>query len=198
MKLRIKYPNLTLLGASVVVAIALTHFNVFDKTFGALGDFGYLGAFVAGILFPITFTSPIAAFAFFYLGEHYNLLAVTGLGTIGAVLGDLIIFTFMKDGTIAEIEKIREQHKIAHPIYGHRERHKALVKLFHSRPFHSLSLFVGAVLILLPGPDEFGIAIFASYKLKMKKFIPVSLALNTISILLVTLAGMCHLESCPL
>ncbi|MCR4261262.1 MAG: hypothetical protein NUV96_02960, partial [Candidatus Colwellbacteria bacterium] len=158
----------------------------------------YLGAFIAGVLFPITFTSPIAAFAFFYLGEHYNLLAVTGLGALGAVLGDLIIFTFIKDGTLAEIEKIREQHKIAHPIFGHRERHKELAKLFHSKPFHALALFIGGILILLPGPDEFGIAIFASYKLNMKKFIPISLALNTISILLVTLAGKCHLESCIL
>ncbi|MCR4260875.1 MAG: hypothetical protein NUV96_00815, partial [Candidatus Colwellbacteria bacterium] len=73
MRLRIKYPNLTLLGLSVVVAIVLTRFDVFDRTFGVLGDFGYLGAFIAGVLFPITFTSPIAAFAFFYLGEHYNL-----------------------------------------------------------------------------------------------------------------------------
>src|SRR3989344_551156 len=138
MKLRIKYPNLTLLGASIVVAIGLAYFNVFDKALGSLGSFGYLGAFVAGILFPITFTSPKAAFAFFYLGEHYNILSVIGLGAVGAVLGDLIIFTFIKDGAIAEIEEIREEHKIAHPIHGHRKRHEALVELFHSRYFHAL------------------------------------------------------------
>ena len=68
MKLRIKYPNLTMLGASVLFSIALTYIDFFDKFFGAMGNFGYLGAFIAGILFPITFTSPIAAFAFFYLG----------------------------------------------------------------------------------------------------------------------------------
>ena len=189
MKLRIKYPNLTLLGISILFAVALTYFNFFDKFFGILGNFGYLGAFIAGILFPITFTSPIAAFAFFYLGGHYNIFVVTGLGAIGAVLGDLIIFTFIKAGTIAEIEKIREEHKIAHPIHGHRKRHEALVKLFHSRPFHALALFVGGLLILLPGPDEFGIAILASYKFNMEKFVPISLILNTVSIYLVTLAG---------
>ena len=198
MKLRIKYPNLTLLGTSILVAIALTYFNAFDKVFSSLGDFGYLGAFVAGILFPITFTSPIATFAFFYLGQHYNVLTVTGLGAIGAVLGDLIIFTFIKDGAIAEIEKIREEHMVAHPIHGHQKRHEALVKLFHSRPFHALALFVGGLLVLLPGPDEFGIAIFASYKLDMKKFVPLSLILNTGSILLVTFFGKCYLGACGL
>ena len=170
-------------------AIGLTYFNVFDTFFSYLGNFGYLGAFIAGILFPITFTSPIAVFAFFYLGSHYNLLIVTGLGAIGALLGDLIIFTFIKDGTIAEIEEIRREHRIAHPIHGHLKRHEALVRLFHSKPFHALALFIGGILILLPGPDEFGIAIFASYNVDMKKFIPLSLALNTASIWLVTLAG---------
>mgnify|MGYP001566083748 CR=1 FL=1 len=189
MKLRIKYPNLTLLGASILFAIALTYFDVFDTLFSSLGSFGYLGAFVAGILFPITFTSPIAVFAFFYLGGHYSLFAVTGLGAVGALLGDLIIFTFIKDGTLAEIEKIREEHKIAHPIHGHQKRHEALVKLFHSRPFHALALFIGGLLILMPGPDEFGIAIFASYKFNMKKFVPISLILNTASIWLVAMAG---------
>ena len=154
-----------------------------------MGNFGYLGAFIAGILFPITFTSPNAAFAFFYLGGHYNIFLVTGIGALGAVLGDLIIFTFVKDGIIMEIEKIREEHKVAHPIHGHLKRHEAFVKLFHSRPFHALALFVGGLLILLPGPDEFGIAILASYKFNMKKFVPISLILNTASIYLVTLAG---------
>lgn len=198
MKFRIRYPNLTLLAVSILVAILLSYFNVFDQAFGKLGDFGYLGAFIAGILFPITFTSPIAAFAFFYLGEHYNLLWVTGLGALGAVIGDLIIFTFVKDGTLKEIEEIRERHRVAHPIYGHRERHRELMKLFRSKPFHALALFIGGLLVLLPGPDEFGIAIFASYKFDMRKFVPISFILNTGSILLVTFAGQCYLKLCIL
>lgn len=187
-----------MLGVSILLAVGLTYFNAFDKAFESLGSFGYLGALVAGILFPITFTSTIAAFAFFYLGEHYNVLAVTGLGAIGAVIGDLIIFHFVKDGAIAEIEEIRKEHRVAHPIHGHRKRHEALVKLFHSRPFHALTLFIGGLLVLLPGPDEFGIAIFAAYKLNMKKFVPISFILNTGSILLVTLFGKCYLEVCGL
>ncbi len=196
MKLRIKYPNLTLLAASTLFAIVLTYFNAFEKFFESLGSFGYLGAFIAGILFPITFTSPIAVFAFFYLGQHYHLLSVVGLGAIGAVLGDLIIFTFIKGGTIAEIEEIRREHRIAHPVHGHRKRHEALVKLFRSKPFHALALFIGGLLILMPGPDEFGIAILALYKMDTKKFIPLSLILNTGSILLVTLVGRCYTDIC--
>lgn len=199
MKLRIKYPNLTLLAASILVAIALAYFNIFEMALGDLGSFGYIGAFVAGVLFPITFTSPVAAFAFFYLGGHYNLLGVTVLGGIGAVLGDLLIFTFIKDGTIAEIEKIREKYDAVHRKHPHyRHRHKAFVELFHNRLFHALALFLAGLFILLPGPDEFGVAVFASYGVDMKKFIPLSLLLNTVSIGLVTFAGKCSLYVCQL
>ena len=189
MKFRIKYPNLTLFGISIIVAILLMYFGILDMLLGNLGSFGYLGALIAGILFPITFTSPIAAIALFYLGEHYNFLVVAGIGTIGAVLGDLIIFHLIKGGVTTEIEEIREEYKEAHPIHGHRERHRELVKLFHSRPFHALALFMGAIFILAPGPDELGIAIFASYNVDMRKFIPLSLVLNAASVLIVTWAG---------
>ena len=46
MKLIVKYPNLTLLGLSVLVAVLLSHFDVIDKVLGDLGRLGYLGAFV--------------------------------------------------------------------------------------------------------------------------------------------------------
>lgn len=189
MKFMIKYPNLILLGISIVVAITLMYFGIFELLLGRLGNFGYIGAFIAGILFPITFTSPIAAVALFYLGEHYNFLTIAGMGAVGAVLGDVIIFHFIKGGIMTEIEEIREEYKEAHPVHGHRERHRELVKLFHSKPFHALALFLGAIFILAPGPDEFGIAIFASYNVDMRKFIPLSLALNAVSVLIVTWAG---------
>ena len=87
------------------------------------------------------------------------------------------------------IREIREEHRIAHPIHGHKKRHEALVTLFHTKPFHALAMFIGGLFILLPGPDEVGIAIFSSYKMNSKKFILLSLALNAASVWIVMLAG---------
>jgi len=189
MKFRIKYPNLTLLGLSILVAVLLAHFDVIGRALGDLGRFGYLGAFMAGALFPITFTSPIAIMTLFYMGGHYGLVSTVVLGTAGSVIGDFIIFSFIKDRTIREIEEIRTEHRVAHPIHGHKKRHEALVALFHSKPFHALAMFIGGVLIILPGPDEFGIAILSSYKMNSKRFIFLSLILNAASVWLVVAAG---------
>ncbi|MDP3953204.1 MAG: hypothetical protein Q8P99_00035 [bacterium] len=189
MKLLPKYPNLTLFGFSILVGVSLAYFGVFDELFGSLGALGYVGALVAGILLPITFTAPIATITLFYLGGHYDVGTVTLLGAVGALIGDLGIFIFVKDGTMAEIEGIRSEYRINHRTHGHYRRHRALVDLFKSKPFHALSLFIGGLLILSPFPDELGIAIFASYKVNIKKFIPLSLTLNTIGVWLVVMAG---------
>jgi len=190
MKLHIKYPNLTFLGISIVTASILTYLGVFAAILGGLGGLGYLGALIAGIFFPITFTSPLAAVALFYLGAHYNIYTTVIFGTIGAVIGDLLIFTVIKDKTVSEIEEIRSAYKLAHRgTEEHRRRHESLLSLFHTKPFHALALFIGGILILLPGPDEFGIAIFASYKFNIKKFIPLSFIFNAIGVWMTVYAG---------
>ena len=189
MKFRIKYPNLTLLGLSIFISAGLVHVGVMDKVLGHLENLQYVGAFIAGVLFPITFTSPVAVTALYYMGAHYGIMSTVILGAIGAVVVDFIIFNFLKDKTIKEIEQIRTEHRIAHPIHGHKKRHEALVTLFHTKPFHALAMFIGGVFILLPGPDEIGIAILSSYKMNSKKFILLSLVLNTASVWVVILAG---------
>lgn len=189
MKLRIKYPNLTLFFVSVVLAVILSIMGVFDTLFADLGSLGYVGAFIAGLLFPITFTAPIATAALLYIGAHFDLVSSTLLATFGALIGDLVIFTFVKDRTLTEIEEIRSEYRIAHRTHDHYRRHKALRDLFHSKPFHALGLFLGGVLILSPFPDELGVAILASYKVDVKKFVPLSFLLNGVGILLILLIG---------
>ena len=189
MKLKIKYPNLTLFFISVILAIALSLMGVFDMLFANLGSLGYVGAFIAGLLFPITFTAPVATAALFYIGAHYDLVSSALLAAFGALIGDLIIFTFIKDKTLSEIEDIRSEYRIAHRTHDHYRRHKALLDLFHNKSFHALALFLGGVLILSPFPDELGVAILASYKIDIKKFVPLSFLLNGIGVLIVLLLG---------
>ncbi|MBU2101297.1 hypothetical protein KKH05_01085 [Patescibacteria group bacterium] len=186
---KLKYPNLTFFVFSVLLALVLAWFGVLDRVFVEFGDLGYAGALLAGLLLPITFTAPIATVTLFYLGGHYEVVPLVLLATFGALIGDLIIFTFVKDRTLAEIESIRAEYRADHRKHDHYKRHKALLDLFRSKPFHALALFVGALLIASPFPDELGVAIFASYRLNIHKFIPLSLFLNGIGIWLIILAG---------
>ena len=191
---KIKYPNLTFFLFSLIIAITLTYIGFFNTFFASLGDYGYIGALIAGLLLPITFTAPIATAALFYIGGHSELLPTLFLATFGALIGDLVIFTFVKNKTIAEIEAIRKEYRIEHRTHDHYRRHKALMDLFKSKPFHALALFLGGVLIMSPFPDELGVAIFATYRLNIHKFIPLSIFLNGVGIWLIILAGSLMIE----
>jgi len=186
---RIKYPNITLFLLSILIAVLLSVTGVLDAFFSDLGSLGYVGAFLAGLLFPITFTAPLATAALLYIGAHYDITSSVLLATFGALIGDLVIFTFIKDGTLKEIHEIRSEYRINHRTHDHYRRHKALLMLFQTKPFHALAIFLGGLLILSPLPDEFGVAILASYKLDIKKFIPLSLLLNGIGIWIVLSIG---------
>ena len=106
MKHRFKYPDLTLFGISVLAAVLFSWLGVFDTLFAGIGSLDYVGALIAGFLFPITFTTSFATAALFYLGANHDPTSTIMLATLGAVFGDLTIFTFIKDHTLAEIKPI--------------------------------------------------------------------------------------------
>ena len=189
MKHKLKYPNLTLFGISVLMAVLFSWFGVFGALFTSIGSLGYVGAFIVGLLFPATFTAPLATAALFYLGASYDPTSTIILATLGAIFGDLIIFTFVKDHTLVEIKEIRAAYKASHQSHDHYRRHEALIKLFQQKPFHALALFIGGLAILSPLPDELGVAIFASYGVHLKRFIPLSAALNGAGIAVIVLLG---------
>lgn len=181
----VKYPNLTLFGFSILAAVVLAWLGIFERIFSGLGELGYLGAFIAGVILPFTFAAPMATVSFFYLGEFYNPVAVALWGGLGAVLADLLIFYFFKGGFFKELEVIWGKHgQLNHP-----RRHAFLVGLFHTKLFHFISLFTAGLLILSPFPDEIGIAVFTYYKLPIKKLVPLSFLLNSIGIWIIVGAG---------
>lgn len=186
---RIKYPNIALFILSVVVAATLSWAGVFDS-FVQLGKFGYLGAFAAGLLWPFTFTTPLAAASFFYLGQIGNVWAIVVIGSIGSLLSDIIIWKFFKGGIFTEFEKIWEQYKNHHKRRRfHREHRPHLIRLFHARPFHFIMLFLGVVVLFSPLPDEIGLEMLAYYKLNPAKFVFLSLTSAAFAIWIVTGAG---------
>ncbi len=160
----------------------LTHFK----------DFGYLGAFLSGLLWPFTFVTPLATAGFFYLGQANNIWDVVILGSIGAFFSDLFIWRFFKAGIFDELEKIWKMYE-AHTHHGWRRftrTHRPhLIQLFHSRPFHFINLFLGVTVLFSPLPDEMGLEMLAYYKLDFIKFVLLSIASSIVAIWLVTNAG---------
>ncbi|MFA5770811.1 MAG: hypothetical protein WC894_04945, partial [Patescibacteria group bacterium] len=98
---------------------------------------------------------------------------------IGAVVGDLIIFQYIRNkGLISEIKHFFE-------FFGSDK----LKHLVHTKYFSWTLPVLGAIIIASPLPDELGVGLMGISKLETKQFILLSFTLNAIGIFLVVSAG---------
>jgi uncharacterized membrane protein YdjX (TVP38/TMEM64 family) len=173
-----KYTNLILTGFSIVVAFLLSQVSSFHWFFLHLGSLGYLGAFLAGILFVSTFTMVSGALILLLLAETISPVAIGLIAGLGAVVGDLIIFHIVKDTLSTEIRDLY-----------HRFGGKHLTHLLHTKYFRWSLPVIGAIIIASPLPDELGITLMGISKMNTIKFVLVSYILNSIGIFIVVWAS---------
>lgn len=174
-----KYKNLTLFFISLLVAYFLSRFDTFHTFLLSLGELGYLGAFLAGILFVSTFTVATGAVILLVLAEKLSPIEIGLIAGFGAVVSDFVIFRFIKDNLIEEIT----------PIYkllggGH------ITKVLHTKYFSWMLPVIGAVIIASPLPDEVGVSLMGISKMKTYQFLLLSFVLNAIGIFLVVSASL--------
>ena len=173
-----KYKNTALLVASLIVLYYIADTDIVRQGIKTIGDLGYAGAFFTGALFVSTFTVAPALVILYNLADRLNPYEVALLAGAGAVLGDYIIYKFIKDNIMEELK----------PVFfklggGH------IAKIFKTPYFAWLLPVVGAALIASPLPDEVGISILGISKLESWQFLLLSFVLNSIGIfIVVTLA----------
>jgi len=176
---RWRYKNITMFILSIMFALWVTKLEDFHTLPLHLGDWGYFGAFFAGFLFVSTFTVATGFVILLVLAESLNVLELAFIASLGSVIGDLVIFRFVKDGLIKEIA----------PIYktlggGHVNR------VMNTKYFSWTFPVAGAAIIASPLPDELGVSLLGLSKLKTYQFVIISFGLNLIGIvLLVTASG---------
>jgi len=169
-----KFKNTFLLVASLVVFFYFADTAFVKNIITGIGDLGYLGAFLTGIFFVSTFTVAPASVVLFYLAKELAPLEVAFLAGLGGVVGDYIIFRFLKDRVFEELKPVFMR------LGGLR-----LSQLI-STPFFAWSAPVlGAIIIASPFPDEIGVGLLGISKLKTWQFLILSLILNSLGILII-------------
>lgn len=166
------YKNLTFVFMGILASLILSRMEVFHTFLLQLGTWGYIGAFIAGILFVNTFTVTTGILILFILTKYLWPIEIGIVAGLGAVAGDLIIFRFVKNNLEQELELIYNKVDSKHHI----------VKLFHSRYFHWTLPVLGAIIIASPLPDEMGVTLLGLSKMKTYEFIFVSFLLNSFGI----------------
>jgi hypothetical protein len=175
-----KYKNITFLLFSLVLAFFVLRNESLHSYLLHLGNFGYIGAFFAGILFVSTFTVATGAIILLVLAETLSPIEIGLIAGLGAVVGDLVIFRFVKDDLVREIKQ----------IYNMFDRNHHMRKVFHTKYFSWTLPVAGAVIIASPLPDEIGVSLLGISKLKTYQFLLLSFVLNSIGIFLIVSASL--------
>src|SRR3989338_662830 len=168
--------DLAIVALSVIIAVVLAKTGILKDLLTATQTLKFVGSFVAGIFFVSIFTAAPATVVLIELLRANTIVEVAFFGGLGALIGDLIIFRFIKDAFAEDIRYLLEKSKI-----------RGLVAIFKLGFVRWLAPLIGALIVISPLPDEFGLAMMGLSKMKTSLFVPISFTLNFLGILAIGL-----------
>lgn len=168
--------NLGIVALSVVIAVIFAKTGMLAGILTSAQEWKLLGSLIAGIFFVSIFTAAPAGVALFEIAATNSIWEVALFGGIGALIGDLLIFRFIKDDLSEDIHWLIRKTK-----------QEKLVSIFRIKLFRWLMPFIGAVIVISPFPDEIGLTMMGLSKMKTLTFIPISFLLNFLGILIIGL-----------
>jgi len=171
------YPKLTALVICIILAYFLFS-NPSTQTYVShLGSYGYLGVFIAGILFAFGFTAPFSV-GFFISLNPANIWIAGIIGGLGALMSDLIIFSTIKVLFEDEFKKLRNSKTFVRITRLIERGIKEKIRIYLMYAF-------AGILIASPLPDEAGLTMLAGLtKISAKSLALISFILNTLGILI--------------
>lgn len=176
---KIKYPKLLLLILAFIFAYLIFTLNNFDFLKNIIISSGYVGAFTSGIFFSYGFTAGLSVGSFLILSKTQNIILTGILGGAGALIGDLLIFKFIRTSFKDEIKKISEEKLI-----------KKISETISQKVKTVILYILSCIIIASPLPDEIGIFLLASStKISNKIFSVLSFLLNTTGIFAILIIG---------
>ena len=177
-----RYPKLFCLILIILASYFVFNNQIVIEIVSNLGDFGYLGVFIAGILFSFGFTAPISA-GFFLVLQPRNLFLAAIIAGIGAMLGDLFIFKFIRLSFKDEFNKLKKE-KIS------LKTNKIVKKIIDKKLRVYLMYILAGALMASPLPDEMGVILIAGLtKIDQRTLAILGFLLNTLGIMTLFIIG---------
>jgi hypothetical protein len=174
-----RYPKLSILIGCIFAAYFLFSFEPVKMFVSHLGLAGYLGAFIAGLMFSFGFTTPFAIGAFIVMNPS-NPAAYAIIGGLGAMIADIAIFKIIQVSFLDEFKTLMRTKTARRLAYISPPFNKRVKQYF-------MYAFAGIV-IASPLPDEIGVTMLAG--LSHIRPIPlaiISLIFNSIGIFVMLL-----------
>ncbi|HIH10087.1 MAG TPA: hypothetical protein HA254_05470 [Candidatus Diapherotrites archaeon] len=180
MLLKIRYPKLLGLLATVAVAYFAVSESAFDPMRIYFQQLGYIGTLFAGILFTYGFTAAPATAMFATIAKQQNIFIAAAIGGIGALIGDMLIFKILRHSFKDEIDQLSKERPVA-----------AMGSAIPTSIRGYIMPILGGFIIASPLPDEIGVGMLAaSTNISGRAFTIFSFLLNSAGILaILILAG---------
>ncbi len=169
--------DLSIIALSVLIAVILVKADILSSILDSTSSFKFLGSFIAGMFFTSVFTTAPAIATLGEIAKHDSILITAAFGAMGAVLGDIIIFQFIRNELSVHFLEVIKHNSIWRRFHT----------LFRLKYFRWFTFMLGGLIIASPFPDELGISLLGFAKTKTTSFIPVSLVFNFIGILAIGL-----------
>lgn len=166
--------DLALILLSVILALLAVRLGVVNQIVSLAEEGRIIGSFIAGVFFTSAFTIAPASIALAKISESMPAIMVAFWGACGAVVGDLVIFLFVRDRFADDILEVL-----------HAFRSRRLKTFFHRGFFRWFTPIVGALIIASPLPDEIGLTMMGLSKIRTSRLIAISFVMNFLGVLLV-------------
>jgi hypothetical protein len=164
---------------SVLLAVYVGKAGILENFLAKANELEVIGAFIAGMFFTSMFTIAPAIVALGEISQNNSLVMTAVMGAAGAVLGDLVIFHFIRDRFSEHVMELANQNGIG----------KRIKKLFKNKILRRSSLVIGGLIIASPLPDELGIGILGASKMSPVLFALLSFGFNFIGIIVIGLTA---------
>ena len=169
--------DILIIIVSIFVAVFLVKTGFLEKILTSTREWEYIGSFIAGIFFTSVFTVVPATITLGQIASANSVIITAILGGLGAVVGDLIIFRFVRDSISEHLKEVLKSKVIG----------ESLKSVFEYKLFRWSVLLISFFVIASPLPDEIGISLLGFLKNKSKWFILISFLFNSLGILFIGL-----------
>ncbi len=162
----------------VFITLMLVRMGALQEFLTANQEHAYIGSFIAGIFFTSVFTLAPAAITLAEMTNFAQPFSIALWGALGAMLGDVLLFLFIRDVFAEDMEslvRVRKWKKwLARPHLGF---------------MRWLLPVLGAIIIASPLPDELGLALLGMSHTKTSVVLPIAFAMNFLGIFAIAAAA---------
>ncbi len=170
--------NAFFLLASFFGAFLIVRMGSVDTFLLSIGGLTQAGSFIAGMFYTSMFTAIPSTVVLGEIALVASPWTVAAFGSIGAVVGDYLLFLIVRNGLQKDFEYL-----MGHRVFRRLRRWSRVNILKPLLPV------LGAIVLASPLPDELGLMLLGLSSVDKDRFLLISLAMNFLGILVIGFAA---------